>query len=67
MVVQDAAGRTYSPVRKFGDSRLPADDLEDGQHSLARLYSPDGKLLVPTLDGKFKIEGSDEVLIVLQR
>ena len=67
MIVQDTSGRTYVPLRKFGDSRLPADDWAEDQHSLARLYSPEGKLLIPTGNGMFKIEDTDELLTVLQR
>lgn len=67
MILQDMSGRTYTPVRKFGDSRLPADDWADDQHSLARLYSPEGKLLLPVGNGMFKVEDTDEMLIVVQR
>lgn len=67
MILQDTSGRTYTPLRKFGDSRLPADDWTEDQHSLARLYSPEGKLLVPTGSGMFKVEDTDEILVVVQR
>ena len=67
VILQDTSGRTYTPIRKFGDSRLPVDDWADDQHSLARLYSPEGKLLLPAGNGMFKVEDSDEILVVVQR
>lgn len=69
MILKDASGRTYSPLRKFGDSCLPtpSDDWTEGQYSLSRLYSPEGQLLVPAGDGMFKVQDSGEMLIVVQR
>ena len=67
MILQDTSGRTYVPLRKFGDSRLPADDVAENQLSLAQLYSPEGKLLIPADDGTFKVQDTEETLIVVQR
>jgi hypothetical protein len=67
MILQDVTGRTYTAVRKFGDSRLPADDSAEDQHSLARLYLSEGQLLVPAGNGMFKVEETNEVLTVVER
>lgn len=67
MTLQDAAGNTFPIVRKFGDSRLPTvDDEKDHSGSLAQLYLPDDRLLLPAGNGKFRVAGTDQVLTVVQ-
>jgi len=67
MMLQDAAGNRYPTVRKFGDSRLPTvDGEEDRNGSLAQLYLPDDRLLLPVGNGKFRVAGTDQVLTVVQ-
>jgi len=67
MTLQDAAGNRYPTVRKFGDSRLPTADDEEGRiGSLAQLYLADDRLLLPVGNGKFRVAGTDQVLTVVQ-
>ena len=67
MLLQDSQGQTYRPIRKFGESRLPIAEMDQAtpESSLAQLFLPDGRLVVPAGNGRFQIAESGEVLVVV--
>jgi hypothetical protein len=67
MLLRDTQGVHHTPIRKFGDSRLPLLEMsgDERQPSLANLFLADGRLILPVGNGKFRVEADGEILTVV--